>query len=246
MERYSEIDNRIQQGYLHMLENHTAKGCDIWLNAWEDIKTLFKETGAKDIFELNKKYPWTGFISNYAQDLEMELHNAGIGDAEYHQKRIKYCRELLSFCGKDAQIISNTRRAIGESYSQLGDMAACDRLFGDWLREDPDWGWGYIGWSDCCCRFKSSTKDYDKAEQILLRGLARSELRDKTDVVDRIIWIYKQTHRFEKVREYKKLYHKLQLTASKNKLLPVSSEKIGRNDPCPCGSSKKYKKCCGA
>jgi peptide deformylase len=23
------------------------------------------------------------------------------------------------------------------------------------------------------------------------------------------------------------------------------SVKIGRNDPCPCGSSKKYKKCCG-
>ncbi|MBI3980106.1 MAG: SEC-C domain-containing protein, partial [Chloroflexi bacterium] len=21
--------------------------------------------------------------------------------------------------------------------------------------------------------------------------------------------------------------------------------KIGRNDPCPCGSDKKYKKCCG-
>ncbi|MEG2420368.1 MAG: SEC-C metal-binding domain-containing protein, partial [Oscillospiraceae bacterium] len=23
------------------------------------------------------------------------------------------------------------------------------------------------------------------------------------------------------------------------------AEKIGRNDPCPCGSGKKYKKCCG-
>ncbi|MBO8093926.1 MAG: SEC-C domain-containing protein, partial [Prosthecochloris sp.] len=22
-------------------------------------------------------------------------------------------------------------------------------------------------------------------------------------------------------------------------------DKIGRNDPCPCGSGKKYKKCCG-
>ena len=21
-------------------------------------------------------------------------------------------------------------------------------------------------------------------------------------------------------------------------------EKVGRNDPCPCGSGKKYKKCC--
>lgn len=26
----------------------------------------------------------------------------------------------------------------------------------------------------------------------------------------------------------------------------VKNEKIGRNDPCPCGSGKKYKKCCGA
>ncbi|MDP4106934.1 MAG: SEC-C metal-binding domain-containing protein, partial [Bacillota bacterium] len=22
--------------------------------------------------------------------------------------------------------------------------------------------------------------------------------------------------------------------------------KVGRNDPCPCGSGQKYKKCCGA
>ncbi|MDD3852692.1 MAG: SEC-C metal-binding domain-containing protein, partial [Syntrophomonadaceae bacterium] len=25
----------------------------------------------------------------------------------------------------------------------------------------------------------------------------------------------------------------------------MSNYKIGRNDPCPCGSGKKYKKCCG-
>ena len=26
----------------------------------------------------------------------------------------------------------------------------------------------------------------------------------------------------------------------------VSEKTVGRNDPCPCGSGKKYKKCCGA
>jgi uncharacterized protein len=26
---------------------------------------------------------------------------------------------------------------------------------------------------------------------------------------------------------------------------PVKTAKVGRNDPCPCGSGKKYKKCCG-
>jgi uncharacterized protein YecA (UPF0149 family) len=30
------------------------------------------------------------------------------------------------------------------------------------------------------------------------------------------------------------------------KIRPVTAEpKVGRNDPCPCGSGKKYKKCCG-
>ena len=31
-----------------------------------------------------------------------------------------------------------------------------------------------------------------------------------------------------------------------NKPEPVRVEKVGRNDPCPCGSGKKFKKCCGA
>lgn len=26
---------------------------------------------------------------------------------------------------------------------------------------------------------------------------------------------------------------------------PIVSNKIGRNEPCPCGSGQKYKKCCG-
>ena len=25
----------------------------------------------------------------------------------------------------------------------------------------------------------------------------------------------------------------------------IAGEKVGRNDPCPCGSGKKYKRCCG-
>ena len=26
----------------------------------------------------------------------------------------------------------------------------------------------------------------------------------------------------------------------------LAQESIGRNDPCPCGSGRKFKKCCGA
>jgi uncharacterized protein YecA (UPF0149 family) len=35
--------------------------------------------------------------------------------------------------------------------------------------------------------------------------------------------------------------------ADEQKALPFKrfGDKIGRNDPCPCGSGKKFKKCCG-
>jgi len=34
--------------------------------------------------------------------------------------------------------------------------------------------------------------------------------------------------------------------ASAKKQPVIAQKKAGRNDPCPCGSGKKYKKCCGA
>lgn len=33
--------------------------------------------------------------------------------------------------------------------------------------------------------------------------------------------------------------------AQKRSMIVVKGKKIGRNDPCPCGSGKKYKMCCG-
>lgn len=35
------------------------------------------------------------------------------------------------------------------------------------------------------------------------------------------------------------------ISAPKPEPLPIPAGKIGRNDPCPCGSGKKYKNCCG-
>ena len=35
-------------------------------------------------------------------------------------------------------------------------------------------------------------------------------------------------------------------TGGKGSKKPVTSDKVGRNDPCPCGSGKKYKRCHGA
>ena len=35
------------------------------------------------------------------------------------------------------------------------------------------------------------------------------------------------------------------ISAPKTQINEYPEEKIGRNEPCPCGSGKKYKLCCG-
>ncbi|MGQ9533775.1 MAG: SEC-C metal-binding domain-containing protein [bacterium] len=51
----------------------------------------------------------------------------------------------------------------------------------------------------------------------------------------------------ENIKNFGKLLPAKKSTPVQTKNKPVISEKItvGRNDPCPCGSGKKYKKCCG-
>jgi uncharacterized protein YecA (UPF0149 family) len=40
-------------------------------------------------------------------------------------------------------------------------------------------------------------------------------------------------------------YHSMQSAGLTPPPSFASARKIGRNDPCPCGSGKKYKRCCG-
>ncbi len=53
----------------------------------------------------------------------------------------------------------------------------------------------------------------------------------------------------EAMRDYARIGRAIyvaSMEAAQERQKPVRSVKIGRNEPCPCGSGKKYKKCCGA
>lgn len=47
-------------------------------------------------------------------------------------------------------------------------------------------------------------------------------------------------NRYRKIKEWGAVYF-----GAKNAQAKVASQKIARNAPCPCGSGKKYKRCCG-
>ena len=69
-------------------------------------------------------------------------------------------------------------------------------------------------------------------------------------VVRSIMHIQKRNENMERVNVIKKMMTNLNAAAKAGaeKAKPKvnsSKDKVGRNDPCPCGSGKKYKQCCG-
>lgn len=55
-------------------------------------------------------------------------------------------------------------------------------------------------------------------------------------------WLYELPHWDELLTKEKRKEITKEYRSSK---IIVKDKKIGRNEPCPCGSGKKYKKCCG-
>ncbi len=74
-----------------------------------------------------------------------------------------------------------------------------------------------------------------------------AEIRDET--VRRVLTVIPRPQPVRRVQLAKPLVENLsgEGNGQKKKVVVVrKAEKIGRNDLCPCGSGKKYKKCCGA
>jgi preprotein translocase subunit SecA len=56
---------------------------------------------------------------------------------------------------------------------------------------------------------------------------------------------HQEVNQFEMSERQRAAAQAPQGEATKVKQIKLEQPKTGRNDPCPCGSGKKYKKCCG-
>ncbi|MGI6210965.1 MAG: SEC-C metal-binding domain-containing protein [Anaerovoracaceae bacterium] len=83
---------------------------------------------------------------------------------------------------------------------------------------------------------ESVTEETEVALDIDFKALYKNMLKANADHLYTLeAWnnVFTEDERAELTKEYKRsrIYH--------------APKKIGRNDPCPCGSGKKYKNCCG-
>jgi tetratricopeptide (TPR) repeat protein len=280
---FEALDDKMQAGY-ELRESGTVAVCRVWLEAWSEVQRILDKAGMRSIQEFDERFGGSQSLFNWIQDLEGALWNAGLEDRQFLTARIALCEEGLRRFRTDEDLMTeNRRRALAESYYELGEPDKAEALYRGWMHLDPRWGWGWIGWSDCYRFTRTEQRDWSRCEQILREGLAIAEVRDRADIIDRLADACEEQGRDTEAAEYRRqaarsaatvevsqsvsavgkvLRQKTQVNIGgaglplsemsnlaatmRETTAPITRQKVGRNEPCPCGSGKKFKKCCGA
>ena len=248
------LDDKMQAGYALDAGSNTRAAAVTWLSAWSDVLRLCDATGISSIEEFDDRFPLTQSLFNWIQDLEMALENAGRDDREMLQTLIDFCEESLRrFPREDQLMTENRRRALGGAYFDAGTTEKAEELFGSWLEADPGWGWGWIGWADCYLPWAGRPADFGRAEKLLRRGYRVPGIRDRADIAERLQEVCEESGRPGEARQFREQAERLRQKPPHPAAKPARppgdtarTAKVGRNAPCPCGSGKKFKKCCGS
>jgi uncharacterized protein YchJ len=278
---FERLDDRIQEGYGRLKVNR-ARACEIWLKAWDDVLRLCEKGGIDSIEAFDDRFGGTQSLFNWVQDLEMELGNEARKNPRCHWHRMRVCEVFMRrFGAGDSLVLSNMRRALAESCFGIGNRAQGDALYQAWLEQDPEWGWGWIGWADNYGLFaEAGNEDSERAEALLRQGLSVENVRDRGDLLERLEALLEEQRCSEEVAEVRQTdiaevksvkaqgtvvrlktkfdfgekglpieelprFLAKQRRRHEGMIEPVRKQTTGRNDPCHCGSGKKYKKCCG-
>ncbi|MFH1453663.1 MAG: SEC-C metal-binding domain-containing protein [Armatimonadota bacterium] len=194
-----------------------------------------------------KKYT-KGFIaSKYFIELPVNLQKTAKGDVEMFLNFLNNYEnvnlENIRHCNVEFILTELFPRKVSAEPEKFRDFVPVLSAFFNYLKED-----GIIKNAD------GIIKEIKKCEEAMVKNAANPEyygmgktmvmqmFKDNVDVNDQNAverWIAEFNARPDKERD--SLFDRFMPPSVNAQIAP----KAGRNEPCPCGSGKKYKKCCG-
>lgn len=250
---WDEWDELVQKGYESFEEQKAAEGLRFWQEAWDLFESVMKQTSATGtLIGLMESQGYVYPIDGWLQDYEMELGNAG-----KYGERIAFCQKILEMFDWQDEDDSCFRCGIGESLFREGKKTEAYEYYEKWLMDDPQNVNGINSFSWILFESGDAEKAYEVvrkaawgvsccADNSILFMRAR-QLADYVGKENESVWYRQQLDTFENsFKKWEMDEDGIFDEFTTPKQIPlVKEKKIYPNDPCPCGSGKKYKKCCG-
>lgn len=251
--QWDDWDELVQKGYESFAEDKVSEGLQHWQEAWGVFQSVMEQLPKTEtLYGLMESQDYVYPIDDWLQDYEMELGNAG-KDGE----RIEFCQKILVVFDWQHEDDSCFRCGIGESLFREDKIEEAYEYYENWLREDPQNVNGINSFSWILFENGEAEKAYEVVRKVTwsvscgvdntILFMRARQLADYVGKKDEGKWYQQQLDKFEESME------KWEIDEDEifdefivPKQIPIVKEKkIYPNDPCPCGSGKKYKKCCG-
>lgn len=223
-----------------------------WWEAWGIFKSIIEEEGKKtSVSDLMKEQDYRYPIDGWLQDLEMELWNAG-----EHEKHVAFCHEVLELLDWSYDDNSCFLSAIGEELYEAGKPEEGRKWFEDWIKRDTQNENALNVFSLCVEKQEGAEKAYEIVREEAMNNTCTvfnslvferaKDLAEALQLDEDLKWIKPQLEAFREAEargDFGDDPDDFFLLQTQQPI--VKEKKIYPNDPCPCGSGKKYKKCCG-
>ena len=249
---WDEWDELVQEGYEAQDDQDCEKMISLWWKAWEIFQKIVEKAEYKiSISGLMESQDYQYPIDEWLQDMEIELGNAG-----EHEKLVEFCRSILEILDWSFDDTSEFKCAIGEELYAEGNVVQGRKWFEDWLKEEPHDQYALSTFSRCV----QAEEGVEQAYKIIRREVIGIVCTVGNDLLferarllagylertEDLKWIELQLENFYNALDEAELYDDLYDDFTLPIQQPIVKEKkVYPNDPCPCGSGKKYKKCCG-
>ena len=239
---YDDVMNN-QRKVIYEQRKKVLRGQDLWSDVEEMVEEITCDLLAEYVSE--KSHP---------QDWNLK----SLDDALFQQFNVRLnivnAKEMNSADAVKSFILENVQKYLRDKEKEFGPelmtylmkvimLQAIDThwkehlLSMDHLRE----GIGLRGYGQ-----KDPVREYQREGYAMFMEMIS---RIKMDTLEKLCLVrIQKEEEVEEIRQKQKQDYILSRgeDTPANQTIKRESKKVGRNDPCPCGSGKKYKKCCGA
>lgn len=206
-----------------------ANTLDTLYPLWNELKTYLENQPS--LLELGKLFGYQYHLSDKLKQLSFSF----LQEKKYKES-IAFHQEFITYFKDDKYLCPFYKNLALSYFYQENDISYFKELLNRYPY-DYDLLDAYF-----TCLFKQNKYKELKVEIQKQLPLSIEYNIETENIIRHVVEIFKDMNEEELALQYAQIERK-QNDFGKKK--PTKVIKVGRNDPCPCGSGKKYKKCCG-
>lgn len=229
----NKLTNLINKGYEQYHDQQFNQAMHSWHQAYEELKTQLKDNPIS-FLQLGNTFGFQIKIGNWLKQL-----GALYLSLSDYDKAIDYCQDVITLF-KDDKYIIDFYIMMGQALFAKNMPDKANQHFKELLKRYPNDLNIIEAYLQCL-----KSHDLSKCKEIITSFVPLT--LEYTSESESLFHLCKEILASLGDHDLAKKYgtvQKIQNDFGKRK--PITKKiKIGRNDPCPCGSGKKYKNCCG-